>query len=261
MLTADVGVTATEQLISNLQRQLRRKQLQDGDAVLTRLREQLHQILGAVEHPFAIQEENPFVILVVGVNGVGKTTTIGKLARLLKSQGKSVLLAAGDTYRAAAIEQLQSWGQRADVPVVAQRPGADSASVIFDAVQSAASRNIDVVIADTAGRLQNKGGLMAELSKISRVIQRVDENAPHEILLVLDAGTGQNAISQVKEFKATTQVSGLIVTKLDGTAKAGVLVGIAAEQALPLYFVGVGEQEDDLTPFNSEAFIDGLLPP
>ena len=260
LLIADVGVEVTEKLINNLQRQLRRKRITDGQAVHDTIRDQLFNIVDQANTPFTLQEKKPFVILVVGVNGVGKTTTIGKLARLLKNQGKSVLLAAGDTYRAAAIEQLQAWGEKSEIPVIAQQPGADSASVIFDAIQAAQSRDIDVVLADTAGRLQNKEGLMAELTKVTRVIEKVDETAPHETLLVLDAGVGQNAISQVREFKATTNVTGLIITKLDGTAKAGVLVAIAAEQPLPLYFVGVGEGEDDLTPFDARAYIDGLLP-
>ena len=203
--------------------------------------------------------KSPFVIFFVGVNGVGKTTTVGKLAKKLQSDGLSVMLAAGDTFRAAAVEQLQAWGERNDVPVVAQGQGADSASVVYDALQAAAARDVDVLLADTAGRLQAKTNLMDELSKISRVVARFDDTAPHEVLLVLDGGVGQNALSQVKEFHAAIPLTGLVVTKLDGTAKAGVLFAIAQQTELPIYYIGVGEGVDDLRPFEAQPFVDALL--
>lgn len=256
---SDVGVTATDRLLDSLSRGVRRKNLRDGEAAFQALRLDIAHTVAPLQKQFQISESSPFVILVVGVNGVGKTTTIGKLSHYLKRQGHSVLLAAGDTYRAAAIEQLQVWGRRTDVNVIAQRPGADSASVIYDAVEAAAAREVDVVIADTAGRLQNKTNLMAELAKIRRVIQRHDPSAPHETLLVLDANIGQNAIGQVAEFKEAADISGLIVTKLDGSAKAGVILGIAAENPLPLYFVGLGESREDLQPFDAHAYVDGLF--
>ena len=256
---SDVGVVATDHLLDNLSRAVRRKKLRDGESALQALRLDIEQTVAALQKPFELSESRPFVILVVGVNGVGKTTTIGKLSHYLQRQGRSVLLAAGDTYRAAAIEQLQAWGHRTDVSVIAQRPGADSASVIYDAVESAAARGVEVVIADTAGRLQNKSNLMAELTKIRRVIQRYDESAPHETLLILDANIGQNAITQVHEFKEAANITGLIVTKLDGSAKAGVILGIASENPLPLYFVGLGESHDDLQPFDARAYVDGLF--
>ena len=259
LLIADVGVLATDRLIDNLQRSLRRNQLADGEAALRTLHVDVQTTVQTLEKPFQVSAAHPFVILIVGVNGVGKTTTIAKLTHYLKQQGHSVTLAAGDTYRAAAIEQLQTWGMRTDVTVVAQRPGADSASVIFDAIESASARGIDVVIADTAGRLQNKAGLMDELAKIRRVIKKLDPTAPHETLLILDANIGQNAIAQVREFKEAAGVSGLIVTKLDGSAKAGVIVGLAAENPLPLYFVGLGEKQEDLEPFDANAYVDGLF--
>ena len=259
LLVADVGVKATDGFLEKLSRGLRRKQLRDGDTVLETLRNDVLAIVEPMQRPFAVDKTRPFVILVVGVNGVGKTTTIGKLTHFLKDQDYSVMLAAGDTYRAAAVEQLKTWGERANVPVVAQSTGADSASVIFDAVESATARGIDVVIADTAGRLQNKTGLMAELSKIRRVLQNHNQATPQETLLVLDANIGQNALSQLKAFKDAVDVSGLIVTKLDGSAKAGVIVGIAAENPLPLYFVGLGEQLEDLQPFDASAYVDGLF--
>ena len=256
---SDVGVAATDRLLGNLSRAVRRKKLRDGESALQALRVDIEQAVTPLQKSFVLSESRPFVILVVGVNGVGKTTTIGKLSYYLQRQGHTVLLAAGDTYRAAAIEQLQAWGRRTDVSVIAQRPGADSASVIYDAVESAAARGTDVVIADTAGRLQNKSNLMAELAKIRRVIQRYDDLAPHETLLILDANIGQNAISQVREFTEAANVTGLIVTKLDGSAKAGVILGIASEKPLPLYFVGLGETQDDLQPFDARAYVDGLF--
>lgn len=259
LLVADVGVKATDRFLEKLNRGLRKKQIKDGDTALQTLRNDVLATVKPMEIAFSVEKTKPFVILVVGVNGVGKTTTIGKLTHFLKNQSLSVLLAAGDTYRAAAVEQLKTWGERAGVPVVAQSTGADSASVIFDAVESATARGIDVVIADTAGRLQNKAGLMAELAKIRRVLQKHDPSTPQETLLVLDANIGQNALLQLKEFKNAADVTGLIVTKLDGSAKAGVIVGIAAENPMPLYFVGLGEQLEDLQPFDANAYVDGLF--
>ncbi len=259
LLISDVGVAATDRLLDNLSRAIRRRKLQDGETAIQALRVDIENTVEPLQKQFKPSASRPFVILVVGVNGVGKTTTIGKLSHYLQEQGHSVLLAAGDTYRAAAIEQLQAWGQRTGVPVISQRPGADSASVIFDAVEAAGARGTDIVIADTAGRLQNKSNLMAELSKIRRVLQRYDPAAPHETLLVLDANIGQNAIAQVHEFKDAAGVSGLIVTKLDGSAKAGVILAIAEENPLPLYFVGLGEAHEDLHPFNARAYVDGLF--
>jgi len=217
-------------------------------------------LLGDVDEPLQVEcKDGPYVILMVGVNGVGKTTTIGKLAKRFQSEGKSVMLAAGDTFRAAAVEQLQVWGDRNDVPVVAQHTGADSASVIFDALQSAQAKNVDVLIADTAGRLQNKDHLMEELEKVVRVMKKLSPEAPHEVMLVLDAGTGQNALSQAKHFKDSVGVSGITLTKLDGTAKGGVIFAIAKQMGLPIRFIGVGEQIDDLRPFNSTEFVDALF--
>ena len=223
------------------------------------LQNHLVSILRPVEQPLTVGEDRPFVVLMVGVNGAGKTTTIGKLAKLIEAQGHAVMLAAGDTFRAAAVEQLQVWGERNDVPVVAQGTGADSASVIFDALAAAQARKIDVLIADTAGRLQNKKNLMDELSKITRVLGKLDQAAPHEIILVLDATTGQNAISQAKDFLAAVNVTGLALTKLDGTAKGGVIFPIARELALPIRFVGVGEQIEDLRPFSADDFVKALF--
>ena len=261
LLTADVGVAATERVMESLKHRVTRRELADTQALHQALAAELMAILQPVAVPFAIGSERPYVVLVVGVNGAGKTTLIGKLARRLREQGMSVLLAAGDTFRAAAVEQLQAWGQRNDVPVVAQGQGADSASVIFDAVSAAKARGVDVVLADTAGRLQAKTGLMDELRKVKRVMGRLDAGAPHEVLLVLDAGVGQNALSQVAEFDKAVGVTGLAVTKLDGTAKAGVLVAIAASAGLPVRFVGIGEGIDDLQPFDHEAFVHALLAP
>ena len=260
LLTADVGVTATNEIITDLTKKVARKELGDVDALQKHLKSQLTGVLKEVQQPLEIPDQpEPFVILVVGVNGAGKTTTIGKIAHQLKGEGKQVMLAAGDTYRAAAVEQLKTWGERNDVPVVAQAQGADSASVIYDAVVAAKARGVDVLIADTAGRLQSKKNLMEELSKIRRVVQRFDERAPHEVLLVLDAGTGQNAISQANEFKQVVDVTGLTLTKLDGTAKGGVIFAIARQMSLPLRFIGVGEQIDDLRPFVAEDFVEALF--
>lgn len=259
LLTADVGVEATMEILDQLTAGIKRKELGDGDAVYAHLKMLLTEMLKPVEVPLEIQPRKPFVILMVGVNGVGKTTTIGKLAAQFQRQGRQVMLAAGDTFRAAAVEQLKVWGERNQVPVVAQETGSDSASVIYDAVASAQSKGADVLIADTAGRLQNKKNLMEELSKITRVMAKLDDSAPHEVILVLDAGTGQNAISQAKEFLAAVNVSSIILTKLDGTARGGVIFALARQLSLPIRYVGIGEQIDDLQPFSAEAFVDALL--
>jgi fused signal recognition particle receptor len=260
LLVTDVGVETTKKVMEALKVRVSRRQLNDTEALHRALQEELVSLLRRVARPLLIPEDRrPFVILVVGVNGAGKTTTIGKIARQLRNEGKSVLLAAGDTFRAAAIEQLETWGRRNDVPVIAQHQGADSASVVFDAVQAAKSRNIDVVLADTAGRLQAKANLMAELSKVKRVMSRLDETAPHEVLLVLDATIGQNALSQVKEFDAAVGLTGLAITKLDGTARAGVLFAVAECSGLPVRYIGVGEKIDDLRPFDADDFVEALL--
>ena len=259
LLMADVGVTTTQSIMEKIKRAVSRKELKDGEALFNSLRSELITILGTSERELTIRDSNPYVILIVGVNGVGKTTTIAKIASRLQSQGYSVLLAAGDTFRAAAIEQLQAWGEKINVPVISQRMGSDSASVIYDAIEAAKARDIDVVIADTAGRLQTKIGLMDELAKLKRVIQKLDTDAPHDTILVLDATVGQNAISQVREFDRTLGLTGLIVTKLDGTAKAGVVIGLVATTETPIYFVGLGEGRDDLQPFDSNTFTDALL--
>ncbi|MCW8125490.1 signal recognition particle-docking protein FtsY [Microbulbifer halophilus] len=260
LLMADVGVEATTEIVDRLTERVSRRELADGDALYRALQEELADLLDKVEEPLEIDSgRKPFVILVVGVNGVGKTTTIGKLAHRLMGEGKSVMLAAGDTFRAAAVEQLQVWGERHDVPVVAQHTGADSASVIFDAVQSAQSRGVDVVIADTAGRLHTKSNLMEELSKVRRVMGKLDPSAPHEVLLVLDAGTGQNATSQAEQFRESAGVSGLVLTKLDGTAKGGVIFALARRFGIPVRFVGVGEQAEDLQPFVARDYVAALF--
>lgn len=260
LLSADVGIDATDQIVNNLKQQLGRKQLAEPEQFMAALRQELTNILKAVDTPLVIQSEaKPFVILMVGVNGVGKTTSIGKLAKLYQSQGMSVMLAAGDTFRAAAVEQLQVWGERNLVPVVAQASGADSASVIFDAYQSAKAKNVDVLIADTAGRLHTKDNLMNELEKIVRVLKKQDERLPDEILLVLDATTGQNALSQAESFDKTTTLTGIALTKLDGTAKGGVVFALAKRLSLPIRFIGVGEKVDDLRPFKAEDFVDALF--
>ncbi|WP_417533898.1 signal recognition particle-docking protein FtsY [Marinobacterium stanieri] len=259
LLMADIGVEATTEIINRLTDRVERNQLKDADALKEALKEELGDLLGGVEHPLRLPEKKPAVILMVGVNGVGKTTTIGKLAKRFQGEGKSVMLAAGDTFRAAAVEQLQVWGERNNVPVVAQHTGADSASVIFDALQSAQSRGVDVLIADTAGRLQNKDNLMQELEKVVRVMKKLDPDAPHEVMLVLDAGTGQNAISQAKQFKDSVGVTGITLTKLDGTAKGGIIFAIAKQFGLPIRFIGVGEQVDDLRPFEADEFVQALF--
>ncbi|MFJ2321435.1 signal recognition particle-docking protein FtsY, partial [Pseudomonas sp. NPDC087817] len=260
LLTADVGVEATTQIIQRLTQKVARKELADSDALYKSLQAELAAMLKPVEQPLKIVSQNkPFVILVVGVNGAGKTTTIGKLAKKLQLEGKKVMLAAGDTFRAAAVEQLQVWGERNKIPVIAQHTGADSASVIFDAVQAAKARGIDVLIADTAGRLHTKDNLMEELKKVRRVIGKLDADAPHEVLLVLDAGTGQNAINQAKQFNQTVELTGLALTKLDGTAKGGVIFALAKQFGLPIRYIGVGEGIDDLRTFEAEPFVQALF--
>ena len=260
LLLADVGMDATSEIIDNLTARVARKQLNDTDALYKALREQLADLLRPVEQPLVIDTARaPYVILVVGVNGVGKTTTIGKLAKRLQNDGKKVMLAAGDTFRAAAVEQLQVWGERNNVAVIAQHTGADSASVIYDALNAAKARGIDVVIADTAGRLHNKNHLMEELAKVKRVMAKLDTTAPHEVLLVLDAGTGQNAVNQAEQFRDAAGVTGLVLTKLDGTAKGGVIFALSKKFGLPVRFIGVGEAIDDLQPFAAEPFIKALF--
>ncbi|MFR0656130.1 signal recognition particle-docking protein FtsY [Pantoea sp. SIMBA_079] len=259
LLIADVGVETTRRIITSLTQQASRKQLRDAEALYGLLKAEMAGILDKVDAPLDVSGKTPFVILMVGVNGVGKTTTIGKLARQYQAEGKSVMLAAGDTFRAAAVEQLQVWGQRNNIPVVAQHTGADSASVIFDAIQAAKSRNVDVLIADTAGRLQNKAHLMEELKKITRVMKKLDENAPHEVMLTLDASTGQNAVSQAKLFNEAVGLTGIALTKLDGTAKGGVIFSIADQFGIPIRYIGVGEGIEDLRPFKAADFIEALF--
>jgi len=260
LLTTDVGVETTREVMSELSQRVKRRELNDTLALHQALADLLKARLAPLERALPVGTgPRPFVILFVGVNGAGKTTTIGKLAALLKQQGHSVMLAAGDTFRAAAVEQLQTWGERNGVPVIAQQQGSDSASVLFDALQAAQSRGVDILLADTAGRLQAKTNLMEELAKIKRVIGRIDPAAPHEVILVLDAGIGQNALSQVREFDAAVGVTGLALTKLDGTARAGVLFNIARQAGKPVYYIGVGEAIEDLRPFSAEAFVDALL--
>ncbi|GLT13263.1 signal recognition particle-docking protein FtsY [Vibrio algivorus] len=260
LLIADVGMNTTVKIIDNLTEKASRQDLKDGEALYGLLKQEMADILADVEQPLEIDtSKKPYVILMVGVNGVGKTTTIGKLAKQFQSQGKSVILAAGDTFRAAAVEQLQVWGQRNDVPVIAQHTGADSASVIYDAIEAAKARGVDVVIADTAGRLQNKSNLMEELRKIVRVMKKIDDSAPHEIMLTLDAATGQNAISQAKLFSDVAPVTGINLTKLDGTAKGGVIFALADQFKIPIRYIGVGEGIDDLRPFQAQDFIEALF--
>jgi len=260
LLMADVGVDTSQKLIKQLVQHADRRQLKDADSLYEKLQQEMASLLDDVEKPLDTSNgDGPFVILMVGVNGVGKTTTIGKMAQQFKLQGKSVMLAAGDTFRAAAVEQLQVWGDRNQIPVIAQHSGADSASVIFDAYQAAKARKIDVLIADTAGRLQNKTHLMEELKKIVRVMKKIDGAAPHEVMLTLDAGTGQNAISQAKLFHEAVELTGISLTKLDGTAKGGVIFAIADQFKLPIRYIGVGESIDDLRVFNSKDFIRALF--
>ncbi|MGX5221283.1 signal recognition particle-docking protein FtsY [Pseudomonas segetis] len=260
LLVADVGVEATTLIIENLTQKVARKQLTNVTALYKSLQDELAALLKPVEQPLKIDSsKTPYVILVVGVNGAGKTTTIGKIAKKLQQDGKKVMLAAGDTFRAAAVEQLQVWGERNNIPVIAQHTGADSASVIFDAVQAAKSRGVDVLIADTAGRLHTKDNLMEELKKVRRVMGKLDDTAPHEVLLVLDAGTGQNAINQAKQFNQTVNLSGLVLTKLDGTAKGGVIFALAKQFGLPIRYIGVGEGIDDLRTFVADDFVKALF--
>ena len=260
LLLADVGIDTTTKIIDSLTDVANRKQLKDAEALYGLLKAELKTIIEPVSKPLNIpKSDSPYVILMVGVNGVGKTTTIGKLAKQFQAEGKSVMLAAGDTFRAAAVEQLQVWGERNDVPVIAQQTGADSASVIFDAICAAKARKVDVLIADTAGRLQNKSHLMEELKKVVRVMKKLDENAPHEVMLTLDAGTGQNALSQTALFDQAVGLTGLTISKLDGTAKGGVVFAIADKHNIPIRYLGVGEGIDDLRPFNGDDFIDALF--
>lgn len=260
LLMADVGIDATNEIIRHLSNNLERHQLKDGEALSKALKAELYRILKPCSEPLQIpKQDEPFVILVVGVNGAGKTTTIGKLAKRLQAQGHSVMLAAGDTFRAAAVEQLQVWGERNNIPVVAQHTGADSASVIYDGLQSAKAKGVDVLIADTAGRLHTKSNLMEELKKIKRIMGKLDSSAPHEVLLVLDAGTGQNALSQAKLFNEAVSLSGLVLTKLDGTAKGGVIFALAKHTGTPIRFIGIGEGIDDLQDFDAELFVDALF--
>jgi len=260
LVMADVGVDTTQRIIDDLQKKLARKELKDIEALQQGLRNALCEILRPVEKPLTIENsDGPYVILMVGVNGAGKTTTIGKLARRFKDQGFSVMLAAGDTFRAAAVEQLQAWGDRNDVPVISQHPGADPAAVIYDAMDAARARDVDILLADTAGRLQSQTGLMDELAKVKRVISRRDATAPHEIMLVLDASQGQNALVQAEKFNEALGLTGLTVTKLDGSAKGGILLGIADRIGVPVRFIGIGEAAEDMQPFSAEEFVDALL--
>src|SRR5688500_5531265 len=260
LLTADVGVTATTQLLEGLRQRMKRREFEDARALFRALRNELVAMLAPVAQPLVIDAAAPpFVLLTVGVNGVGKTTTIGTLARRFKDEGRSLMLAAGDTFRAAAVAQLQAWGERNGVPVVAQGQDADAASVAFDALQAARSRGIEVLIADTAGRLHTQQGLMAELGKIRRALGKLDPAAPHEVLMVIDGTTGQNALSQLRQFHAAVEVTGLVVTKLDGTAKGGVVFALAREFGIPIRYAGIGERSEDLRVFDAEAFVDALL--
>jgi len=260
LITADVGVEASTALVEALRKRMHKREFADAAALLDALRQSLLALLAPVEQPLDLSGHKPFVVLVVGINGAGKTTTIGKLARHWRDENRAVMLAAGDTFRAAAVEQLKTWGERNQVPVVSQGQDADAASVIFDALQAARSRGIDVLVADTAGRLHTQGGLMDELGKIARVLKKLDADAPHEVLMVIDGTTGQNAVNQVRQFRQTVGVTGLVVTKLDGTAKGGVVFALAREFGLPIRFVGLGESATDLRAFDARAYVDGLLP-
>ena len=260
LITADVGIETSTALVEGLRKRMHAREFADAETLLATLRLSLVALLHPVQQPLHVGNQQPFVVLTVGINGVGKTTTIGKLARRWRNEGKNVLLAAGDTFRAAAVEQLRVWGERNEVPVIAQGQGADSASVIFDALQAARSRGSDVLIADTAGRLHTQSGLMDELAKITRVLKKLDSHAPHEVLMVIDGTTGQNAVNQVRQFRQMAGVTGLVVTKLDGTAKGGVVFALAREFGLPIRYVGLGEQAIDLREFDAAAYVDGLLP-
>jgi fused signal recognition particle receptor len=260
MLLADVGVDATSRIINDISEKVRRKELSDPAVLNSVLKQELQQILDQCDQPVVSPKEgSPQVILMIGINGAGKTTTIGKLAKRLQQDGQSVMLAAGDTFRAAAVEQLQTWGERNDIPVIAQHTGADSASVIFDALEAASARNIDVLIADTAGRLHTKSNLMDELSKIARVMKKIDPDAPHEVMLVVDATTGQNALNQAEQFNEAVGITGITLTKMDGTAKGGILFAIADRLQIPIRFIGVGEAIEDLRQFEAEEFVDALF--
>ena len=260
LLVADVGVAATGAIIRDLTQRVARKQLADADALMAALKEDMRAVLAPVSRPLAIdRSRKPYILLMVGVNGVGKTTTIGKLARRLQDEGFSVMLAAGDTFRAAAVEQLQVWGERNRIPVIAQHQGADSAAVIYDAIEAARARNVDVLIADTAGRLHTQTNLMDELKKIRRVIRKIDPDAPHEAMLVVDAGTGQNALNQTRLFNEAVGLTGITLTKLDGTAKGGILFALAKQFGIPLRFIGVGESIEDLRTFDADEFVDALF--
>ncbi len=258
LIGADIGIQTTDKVIESVRKKASRKELKDSDGLYELIKIELESLL-IKENLLQTNIDKTFVILVVGINGAGKTTTIGKLAKLFQSEGKTVMLAAGDTFRAAAVEQLQVWGQRNDIPVIAQKTGADAASVVYDAYQSAIAKNIDILIADTAGRLHTQDNLMQELEKIKRVLKKHNEDAPHETLLVIDGGSGQNAIQQANEFHKSINLSGLAVTKLDGTAKGGVLFAISDSLKLPIRFIGVGEAIDDLKPFNAKDFVDALF--
>ena len=260
LITADVGIEASTELVESLRKRMHKREFADAPALLKALRESLIAMLKPIEKPLDISGRKPFVVLTVGINGAGKTTTIGKLARRWSDEKRAVILAAGDTFRAAAVNQLKTWGERNQVPVISQGQDADAASVIFDALQAARSRGADVLIADTAGRLHTQGGLMDELGKIARVLKKIDADAPHEVLMVIDGTTGQNAMNQVRQFRQIVGVTGLVVTKLDGTAKGGVIFALAREFGLPIRFVGLGETATDLRTFEAEAFVDGLLP-
>ncbi len=260
LLIADVGIEATQQIIAELTKRIKRKQLKDVDALMDAMHDTMVELLEPNARPLIIDENNhPTVILMIGINGAGKTTTIGKLAKKFQAEGKSVILAAGDTFRAAAVEQLQVWGERNDIPVIAQGTGADTASVIYDAMESAKAKNIDILLADTAGRLHTQDNLMEELKKVKRVIQKIDPTAPHEIMLVVDASIGQNALIQAKEFNAALDISGITVTKLDGTAKGGILFAIAKNLDVAIRYIGVGEGIDDLQTFDASTFVKALL--
>ena len=260
LVMADIGMEAVKRIVGNLQKRLARKELNDVEALRQGLHDALLDVLKPVEEALVIPEsEGPFVILMVGVNGAGKTTTIGKLAKRLQDEGKRVMLAAGDTFRAAAVEQLQVWGERNNVPVISQQAGADPAAVVYDAYQAAKSRGIDVLLADTAGRLQNQQGLMDELAKIKRVVARHHEGAPQEVMLVLDASQGQNALVQAEKFHAALGITGITITKLDGSAKGGILLAIAHKLDIPVRFIGIGERADDMEPFDAGDFVDALL--
>lgn len=260
LLMADIGVEATQDIIQDLTQRIARKQLNDADALMAALRDDMRAMLEPVNQPFILKKQDkPFVLLMAGINGAGKTTTIGKIAHHLQAQGHSVMLAAGDTFRAAAVEQLQAWGERNQIPVIAQKQGADSASVIFDALQAAQARNVDILIADTAGRLHTQANLMEELKKIKRIMGKLDEQAPHEVMLVVDAGTGQNALNQAIQFNEAIGLTGITVSKLDGTAKGGIIFAIAKRLNIPIRFIGVGESIEDLRPFDAEEFVDALF--